>query len=953
MKKLYKYRFEYDKPSKEFFNALARPLVSKTGDPKKLGEYLLQEDYCTKNTINLAMDTQQTLQQQDIYKPLGKIMVESAFISPEALKSFLYNQWIDILSAADLFQKIPRSSVVKFAMVADQYVLPPKVVVFHEEDPGDTFCVIVSGRVRVFRQTRDGIENTLTTLGPGDGFGEISLLTGAPRSASVATIETTSMLVIPKNEFDKILAENPELARTFARILADRLKAVNDHLGEATETKKAFKQLVTDQSVRVEQDLQGKSKLFQKLKKSLTEASQNQQPLLIAGELGTEKRSAALEIHQHSDRAEAPFLVFDAGTAKDGSRPDSVQLELAQASALFGHKKGAFSFAKTRRLGLLEVANEGTLLIEGIEHLTFSVQKNLADFIETGNVRPLGNPSPVQSSVRIITCTTTFLPTRVKDSRFDPGLHALLAPGLITLPPLRQRKKDLKLIVDYFVRRYCEQTGKNVPKIEPGAYQQIMTYDWPGNTEELKIVIRRAVHLCSGDTLSPEHLFIGMAPVEGKITFNLLKTEPVQRLFKSRLYPALPQIVTLLFFGLLMGMGYFANRQADSNITITLTWGFWEPTLALLWLLTARSFCAVCPMGALSEFLSKSFSLDLKVPAFIRDHGFYLAAAGLCLIIWAEPTFHMLESPRATAGLLTVILALTATTGLLFRRRAWCRYLCPLGHLSGIMSRCSILEFRANTDVCNNDCPDHSCYTGNRDTDGCPMMVGPFSMNSNQHCILCGNCIKTCSKQSPRLNLRLPAYELWNALKSDKILSVIVPLLIGTQLFRGFTGSVFFHYVNGFFGPPWLATSLVMILCLGLALLFVPSAGFLSFRKLKASNLKKKDLIVYVLVPLAFSFEFAYQAKLFLVYAGQLLPVLGRQLGFHWESLGLGVDPGVIKILQILCVLLGILTAQAILHSLARTHEDLLPEDRPQKKRWPVLQLGIIYIILFISSTHL
>ncbi|MCP4716852.1 MAG: cyclic nucleotide-binding domain-containing protein, partial [Deltaproteobacteria bacterium] len=271
--------------------------------------------------------------------------------------------------------------------------------------PGDTLCVIISGHVRVFRLTQDGIDNTLATLGPGDGFGEMALLTGAPRSASVTTVEPTSILVIPKNEFDKVLEENPELAKTFARILADRLKAINVHLDKVTETEKAFKRLVTEQGTRVEHDLLGKSKIFKKLKNGIIEVSQNKQPILIAGELGTEKRSAALEIHQRSDRADTPFLLFDAETADaggppDGARhPDSLRMELAQESALFGHKKGAISFAKTRRLGLVEVGNEGTLLIEGVDHLALSVQRKLSAFIRTGHVYPLGSQNPAHSSV--------------------------------------------------------------------------------------------------------------------------------------------------------------------------------------------------------------------------------------------------------------------------------------------------------------------------------------------------------------------------------------------------------------------------------------------------------------------------------------------------------------------------------------------------------------------------
>ena len=115
MQRLSKYKFEYDKPHEEFLDSFSKPFSAGTNDAKKLGEYLLQEGFCSKDTIDLAVEAQQTLQKRGVYKPLGKIMVESDYIGPEALKFFLYHQWTDILSTADLFQEIPRQSVVKLA----------------------------------------------------------------------------------------------------------------------------------------------------------------------------------------------------------------------------------------------------------------------------------------------------------------------------------------------------------------------------------------------------------------------------------------------------------------------------------------------------------------------------------------------------------------------------------------------------------------------------------------------------------------------------------------------------------------------------------------------------------------------------------------------------------------------------------------------------------------------
>ena len=337
---------------------------------KKIGDYLIDEKICSKNVVDLALALQTTLSEKGVYKPIGKIMVDENYIDADVLARYVFRQWVDILSSASLFQDLSLDSVVKITAVADHYVLPADMNIIHEHDPGDTFCMIISGRVRVYRTTEDGQENTLSTLGRGECFGEMALLTGAPRSASVATLEPTSILAIPKNDFDNVLSVNPDLSRTFAKILADRLKASNVHLSKATEIEKAYQRFVTEQTTSIDFRLLGKSKLFRNLQDNIATISKNNNPVLITGELGTEKQSATWEIHELSSQPERPFLIFDAETASiASSQPemksqDTVQIELAQKSALFGHKKDSFSFAKTRRLGLIEVGNGVRLLLK-------------------------------------------------------------------------------------------------------------------------------------------------------------------------------------------------------------------------------------------------------------------------------------------------------------------------------------------------------------------------------------------------------------------------------------------------------------------------------------------------------------------------------------------------------------------------------------------------------------
>jgi DNA-binding NtrC family response regulator len=186
----------------------------------------------------------------------------------------------------------------------------------------------------------------------------MSLLTGAPRSASVNTLAPTSFLVIPKNSFDQVIAENPDLSKIFLKVLSERLALSDVQLAKTSATERAYQQFISQQRAEPELELVGESKLIRRLKDSIA-ALPADDPVLITGEPGTEMKIVAGIIHRNSRGSDKPFLILDAknvdlvSSASEGAKPDQLQLELAQESALLGHERGSFSFAKTRRLGLI------------------------------------------------------------------------------------------------------------------------------------------------------------------------------------------------------------------------------------------------------------------------------------------------------------------------------------------------------------------------------------------------------------------------------------------------------------------------------------------------------------------------------------------------------------------------------------------------------------------------
>ena len=157
-------------------------MIKKT---QKIGSYLLDSQACDRKAVDEALKKQSSLESHGKYKAMGIIMVESGTVAPEDLERGLNQQWVDMLSAAELFKSLSAEQVQQIARVAEDRTIPKNTILFSQDDPGETYWLVISGEVRVYRHTNEGTEVELAQLHAEDGFGEISLLTGEPRSASV------------------------------------------------------------------------------------------------------------------------------------------------------------------------------------------------------------------------------------------------------------------------------------------------------------------------------------------------------------------------------------------------------------------------------------------------------------------------------------------------------------------------------------------------------------------------------------------------------------------------------------------------------------------------------------------------------------------------------------------------------------------------------------------------
>ncbi|MDP3046484.1 MAG: 4Fe-4S binding protein, partial [Chloroflexota bacterium] len=223
--------------------------------------------------------------------------------------------------------------------------------------------------------------------------------------------------------------------------------------------------------------------------------------------------------------------------------------------------------------------------------------------------------------------------------------------------------------------------------------------------------------------------------------------------------------------------------KAHDNLGTALTWVLWWPLIPLIFLVLGRFWCAVCPFGTLSDLVQRFAGNNQPAPKFLRKYGIWIIDAAFILVTWGDHVFGIVESPWGSGVLLLLITTGVVISGAFWERRTWCRYLCFLGGISGNYSRTGMLALRGTPDKCAK-CTVAACYKGNDKVPGCPMFEFPKTMDTNASCNLCGNCVKTCPNDSPRLTLRVPTQELWFIRKpkiDEAFLAVVIMGIVFVQ----------------------------------------------------------------------------------------------------------------------------------------------------------------------------
>jgi DNA-binding NtrC family response regulator len=268
----------------------------------------------------------------------------------------------------------------------------------------------------------------------------------------------------------------------------------------------------------------GDSRVMAKVLDLVKQVSAADSTVLITGESGTGKEMLAREIHNHSLRTTGPFVVVDCGAL----------VETLFESELFGHVKGSFTGAHETKHGRFEVANGGTVFLDEISNISLNIQAKLLRAIQEREVTRVGSNKPIKVDVRIIAATNEDLSRAVKEGKFREDLFYRLSVVPIHLPPLRQRKEDIPLLVDHFLAKYNKRAKKQVNSVNQGILKALMEYDWPGNIRELENTIERAVVLSKNDEIKSEDLlYHGISSASSFLTLMVGKDKTLEEIEKE------------------------------------------------------------------------------------------------------------------------------------------------------------------------------------------------------------------------------------------------------------------------------------------------------------------------------------------------------------------------------------------------------------------------------------
>ena len=317
---------------------------------------------------------------------------------------------------------------------------------------------------------------------------------------------TSSILAVPLKLNKKTIGVLEVLNKkegTYTDEDINLLMFLAEQAAQVLENAKIYKKLLADKSyiessLNLKYKIVGTSEGIQRVLKLAEKVANTNTTVLLLGESGSGKELFARFIHRNSGRAKGPFISINCA---------AIPSNLIE-SELFGYEKGAFTGANQRKLGRIELAHKGTLFLDEIGDLTPDMQVKILRFLEEREFERLGGKDRIKVNVRIITATNQKLTEMVREKTFREDLYFRISVFPLEIPPLRQRKEDIPLLVNHFIDYFNREMTKGIEGISASGLNKLISYDWPGNVRELRNVIERAFVMSEGKTIKEGDLIL-------------------------------------------------------------------------------------------------------------------------------------------------------------------------------------------------------------------------------------------------------------------------------------------------------------------------------------------------------------------------------------------------------------------------------------------------------------
>lgn len=769
------------------------------------------------------------------------------------------------------------------------------------------------GSVEIYRQSPVGRMH-ICYRSAGDLFGYVPLFAESAETtyqASAIALTACDIWILPQSAVQDLTRTYPDIQAPINRLLAQDLSRFAQRIAWEETRIQGLQRYSSP--IPADEPLLGSSKIARKIAQQLDLATHDVKPIIFQAGSGSGKTFLAGTIHGQSGLRRHPFAELDcAQLPRDAAG-------VVQSDALFGRDDGI--------VGVIELLERGTLLIDNVHVLTEGDRDRLYTYLKTGTFTR--NPAPSTSPSPTSTTTVTAWVRLVLTSPQKLSLPDIDAHTIKLFTPY-QRKDDIPEFAQYFLQKFCREQGRPPLQLDQSDLRRLISYAYPGNFGELASILKRAVVMTPPEQIIiPEQVLWSVQSAKNAFRVDLLDHIPwLRRFLLSAWWPERFWILMMAVFIPVTALGFIGPQTRDASMTLNFFWAWWWPGYLFLFVFVGRVWCSVCPFMITGEWIRKLslwiWPRDLLPwpTQWMNRWGAWMLFVGFVAIYLWEHLWDLPHTAYLSAWLLIAITAGAVVGSLIYERRLWCRYLCPIGGMNGMFAKLSMIEVRSAQQVCGSQCSTFGCYKGSaatpvtfanalptegQATEGCPLYSHPAQLRDNRDCVLCMTCLKACPHRSVQINLRFPASDLLDDHQGFWAEAALMLLLLG---------GVFMHHDRlilswvGLGQFPVDSDHLLIGMPIVTVLLGVPAVltyGVHAIARLLDRQMPDYLTVVYAYLPLTLAANLAHYVPAAITEAGKILPVIARTLGFSGQGLPtLTWSPDVAAFLQGVTLLSGI-----------------------------------------------